>query len=108
MTEEEAQAYDKLKEQLTQKEQRIQELEGQLMGTLLRIEELERRLAKDSHNSSLPPSRDHMKRKPPGQRKKSEKPSGGQRGHQGHTLMQVPTPDQVIRHRASPVRSLSG
>lgn len=99
MTEEEAQAYAKLKEQLAQKEQRIQELEGQLMGTLLRIEELERRLAKDSHNSSLPPSRDHGKRKPVGQRNKSQKPSGGQRGHQGHTLMQVQTPDQVTSHR---------
>lgn len=93
MTEEETQAYAELKELLAQKEQRIQELEGQLMGTLLRVEELERRLAKDSHNSSLPPSRDHGKRTPLGQRKKSQKPSGGQTGHQGHTLMQVQTPD---------------
>jgi hypothetical protein len=63
----------RLKEQVAQKEQRIQELEGLLMSALLRIKELERRLAKDSHNSSLPPSRDHGKRKPMGQRSKSQK-----------------------------------
>jgi transposase len=88
-----------LKEALAQKEQRIQELEGLLMGALLRIEELERRLAKDSHNSSLPPSRDHGTRKPLGPREKSQKRSGGQPGHQGHTLVQVETPDEVIVHR---------
>ena len=103
MTEEEMQALRKenaaLKEALTEKEQRIQELEGLLMGALLRIEELERRLAKDSHNSSLPPSRDHGTRKPLGPRPKSQKPSGGQKGHLGHTLMQVQTPDEVIAHR---------
>jgi transposase len=99
MTEEEAQAYAELKELLVQKERRIQELEGQLIGTLLRVEELERRLAKDSHNSSLPPSRDHGKRTPLGQRKKSKRASGGQTGHQGHMLLQAQTPDEVISHR---------
>jgi transposase len=99
MTEEEAKAYADLKDQLAQKEQRIQELEGLLMGALLRIEELERRVAKDSHNSSLPPSRDHGKGKPLGQRTKSQKPSGGQSGHTGHTLVQVQAPDEVICHR---------
>lgn len=47
MTEEEIQQLRKehadLKEALSQKEQRIEELEGLLMGALLRIEELERR-----------------------------------------------------------------
>lgn len=99
MTEEEAQAFAQQKEQCEQQQQRIQELEGLLMSALLRIEELERRLAKDSHNSSLPPSRDHGTRKPLGQREKSQKRSGGQPGHQGHTLMQVETPDEVIVHR---------
>lgn len=99
MTEEEAQAYAHLKEELAQKDQRIQELEGLLMSALLRIKELESRLAKDSHNSSLPPSRDHGTRKPMGKRTKSQKPKGGQPGHEGHTLMQVETPDEVIVHR---------
>jgi 5-bromo-4-chloroindolyl phosphate hydrolysis protein len=54
MTEEEARelekAYTELKKQAAQKDGRIEELEALLMRALLRIEELERRLAKDSHN----------------------------------------------------------
>lgn len=104
MTEEEEakkleKAYTELKEQAAQKDHRIEELEALLMGALLRIEELERRLAKDSHNSSKPPSSDGLGRKPGKHRTKSEKPSGGQSGHQGHSLMQVLTPDTVVTHR---------
>lgn len=103
MTEEEAreleQAYADLKEQAAQKDRRIEELEAHLMGALLRIEELERRQRKDSHNSSKPPSSDGFGRKPAGQRKKSGKPSGGQQGHQGQSLLQVLTPDSVVTHR---------
>lgn len=103
MTPEEAaqlkKAYADLKEQAAQKDQRIEELEGLLMGALLRIEELERRQAKDSHNSSKPPSSDGLGRKLGKPHKKSAKRSGGQPGHQGHTLMQVPVPDSVVVHR---------
>lgn len=103
MTEEEVrnlqEAYRELKEQAAQKEQRIEELEGLLMSALLRIEELERRLSKDSHNSSKPPSSDGLGRKPGKGRHKSQKTSGGQPGHQGHGLMQVLTPDRVVLHR---------
>src|SRR5260370_26823687 len=104
MTEEEAkhlrQENAELKEALTQKDRRIEELEGLLMSALLRIEELERRLAKDSHNSSKPPSSDALKRKvlP---RKKSEKPSGGQKWHQGHALLPVAEPHAVRMNRPS-------
>lgn len=99
MTEEEIQEYTRLKEECVQQQQRIQELEGLLMGALLRLEELEKRQAKDSHNSSLPPSRDHGTRKPLGQRPKSQKPSGGQAGQPGHTLQAVEKPNEVIVHR---------
>src|SRR5258708_31678270 len=105
MTEEEAkhlrQENAELKEALTQKERRIEELEGQLMSALLRIEELERRVAKESHNSSKPPSSDGLKRKGK-QRQTSSKPKGGQAGHPGHALQLVEIPDQVITHRAAP------
>lgn len=43
-----------LKEQMVKKNQRIEELDASLMRAILRIEELERRLGKDSHNSSNP------------------------------------------------------
>jgi transposase len=69
------------------------------MAALLRIEELERRLGKDSHNSSKPPSSDGLRRKVREKRKKSEKRSGGQQGHLGHTLSQVAEPDRVLMHR---------
>ncbi len=103
MTEEEAR---KLREEnaalqraLAQKDSRIAELESLLMAALLRIEELERRGGKDSHNSSKPPSSDGLRRKVREKRKKSEKRSGGQQGHPGHTLSQGAEPDRVMMHR---------
>src|SRR5947209_14814787 len=102
MTEEEASHLRKenaeLKEALAKKDQRIEELEGLLTSALLRIEELERRLAKDSHNSSKPPSIDGFKRKGK-KREASCKAKGGQAGHVGHTLELVETHDQVVIHR---------
>jgi transposase len=104
MTEEEARQLitenAELKAAGARKDRRIEELEGLLMSALLRIEELERRLAKDSHNSSKPPSSDGLshKLKP---REASSQPKGGQPGHPGHALHLVETPDQVITHRPS-------
>ena len=102
MTEEEARKLREenaaLKTELAQKEGRIAELEALLMAALLRIEELERRLGKDSHNCSKPPSSDGLRRKVREKRKKSEKRSGGQQGHPGHTLSQVAEPDRVMMH----------
>ncbi len=88
-------------ENATLREQLAEALEklGQALGQL---HELEGRLAKDSHNSSKPPSSDGARRKPPSQHQRSEKQTGGQPGHAGHTLLQVASPaDEVVRH--SPV-----
>ena len=52
---------------------------------LKRIEELERRLAQDSHNSHKPPSSDGLQKKPAFPRNKGGK-RGGQTGHKGNTL----------------------
>lgn len=104
MTEEEASQLRKenaeLKEEVARKTQRIEKLEGLLMSALLRIEEVEQRLAKDSHNSHKPPSSDGFKRhgKP---HAASSKLNGGQAGHPGHALQQVENPDEVIIHRPS-------
>jgi transposase len=62
------------------------------------VQALEERLAKDSHNSHLPPSSDRFSRQPRSLRKKSGKKSGGQEGHQGQTLMFSPCPDEVVVH----------
>lgn len=67
-----------------------------------RVEELEARLAKNSRNSSKPPSSDgYNKPKPKSRRTKSERTSGGQPGHKGRTLKQVAHPDEVKSHPVS-------
>lgn len=63
-----------------------------------RLQELENRLNKDSHNSSKPPSGDGFKKKPTSLRKKTGKPTGGQQGHPGKTLAPVATPDEIVVH----------
>lgn len=63
-----------------------------------RVKELERKSAKDSHNSSLPPSSDHFVRTPKSLRQASGKKPGGQKGHRGHHLQQVELPDEVLTH----------
>lgn len=92
-------AYGVLQERVKQQDQRIEELEGQLLKERLRNLELEKRLAKDSRNSSKPPSSDGYKRQQ-NRREKSQKRSGGQEGHSGHHLAHVGTPDEVVEHRA--------
>jgi len=88
-----------LKEQMAKKDQRIEELEVSLIRAVLRIEELERRVGKDSHNSSKPPSSDGLGRHPGKPRKKGEKRSGGQKGHAGTSLLQALAPDEIVSHR---------
>lgn len=64
-----------------------------------RIQELEGQAAKDSHNSSKPPSSDGFKepvRKTQSLRGSSGKKSGGQLGHQGRTLLMVEQPETII------------
>jgi transposase len=58
---------------------------------------------KNSTNSSKPPSSDiNVKRS---LRKPAQKKSGGQAGHQGHTLEISAVPDQIIEHQACFCRS---
>jgi len=57
-------------------------------------------LAKNSRNSSKPPSTDgFQKPAPKSLREKSARPSGGQPGHAGKTLAMIEKPDGTERHR---------
>lgn len=74
-------------------------LQQEQISTLTKqVQELQARLAKDSHNSHLPPSSDRFARQPKSLRKKSGKKPGGQEGHPGATLSFSQTPDEVIVH----------
>src|SRR6266851_1983960 len=78
--------------------ERVNVLEGLIDALQERIKTLERHQAKDSHNSSLPPSSDRFVRAPKSLRTKSGKKPGGQPGHRGHHLQQVEIPDQILIH----------
>lgn len=64
-----------------------------------RIQELENASKKNSTNSHKPPSTDGL-RKPitKSLRKSSQRPTGGQLGHKGHTLHLTTTPDHTITY----------
>ena len=70
-------------------------LQEQVQALTKRVTELEDRLNKNSRNSNKPPSSDGLA-KPKSLRKTTGKKTGGQPGHQGHTLMRVERPDHTI------------
>lgn len=76
------------------------EKDALIVALLERIEELERRLGLNSSNSGKPPSSDGLQKpsRVNNQREKTGRKSGGQVGHAGTTLRQVPIPDQVVDH----------
>jgi transposase len=77
----------------------VPRLQAQVEELAAQVQALQARLAKDSHNSSKPPSSDGLRRKTKSLRHRSGKKPGGQLGHRGETLRLVAIPDEVVEHR---------
>jgi transposase len=72
-------------------------LRAEVVNLKTEISELRGRLAKNSRNSSVPPSAEGL-RKTTSLRKKGIRPPGGQPGHRGSTLKKCAAPDYVVDH----------
>jgi len=81
---------------LTEQNALMQQHAEQMSSLNEQLKTLQDRLAKDSHNSHLPPSSDRFVRKPKSLRQKSQKKTGGQAGHPGASLQFSSTPDEII------------
>ncbi len=80
-------------------QEQVKGLQAVIQAQQEHLKTLEQQQAKDSHNSSLPPSSDRFVRVAKSLREKSDKKPGGQRGHPGHGLHQVEMPDEILVHR---------
>ena len=87
-------------EQGTQAVMALFDQQAELIRALeARIQALEDQIAKNSQNSSKPPSSDGLnKPAPKSRRETSGKPSGGQRGHVGHRLEPVDKAQHTKMH----------
>lgn len=104
---------DSLSEQIGRLQARNERLAaevGELQGQSLRLQrrnaELEAIVAKDSHNSSRPPSTDPpWAKRTRSLRRPSGRTPGGQAGHSGETLRLCERPNRIVEHRPRECRS---
>ena len=87
------QSIEAIKAQLAEEKNISPTLKSMIEMQMLIIQLLANQLGLNSQNSSKPPSSDINKLKTT--RKPSQKKTGGQKGHQGRTLIQVEEPDEI-------------
>jgi len=93
---------DELIRMLWPLQQQVADLMAQVVVMQERITQLEGRLAKNSKNSSKPPSSDGLsKPAPKSLRKPGLNPNGGQKGHDGNTLRQSTQVDEIVVHQGA-------
>lgn len=83
---------------IRQQQEQIHRQQEEIQLLRARVTDLEARLAKNSSNSSKPPSSDGLKKKTRSQRGKTDKKPGAQEGHAGRGRSQVEKPDLVINY----------
>jgi transposase len=80
-------------------QQQVQELQQTVAEQAAAIQSLRDQLAKNSQNSGRPPSSDGLKKpRTRSLRQKTGRRSGGQQGHEGHTLKMAEQPDHIRVH----------
>jgi hypothetical protein len=85
-----------LKAQVAQLSKKVSELESVVNKQSEIIDKLMRKLGLNSDNSSVPPSKNGLNKKPRSgnSREKSGKKSGGQLGHKGHGMIMCQRSDK--------------
>lgn len=97
-----APSYEELAALVVQLRSELAQTREELRTARERITELEAQLARNSANSSHPPSSDDFtKPEPTSQRRRTGRPPGGQQGHLGQTRPQTLQPDHVVEHHPS-------
>jgi transposase len=83
-------------------QEQVSELQHKMDEVAADNQTVRTQLAKNSRNSSKPPSSDGLKKpRPRNLRRKTGRRSGGQKGHPGHTLAMVEKPEHVTIHPVS-------
>lgn len=93
-------SFEQLAALVVEQAETIERLNARIVVLEAEVDDLKRRLAQNSRNSSRPPSSDGLA-KPPAPRslrRRSGRKPGGQPGHDGGHLEMVADPDEVLEH----------